>query len=130
MMRRFALIGATVMLTCALPGATGQPGSGFEVVEDADQISIRGSALAAVIRKDGYVSGVAGGSLVDRKTGFHDAGFGLDIVDWLIEPGSDAAYRDHLSGDLTYDFNNLVHGKRAKRSVEGPQICTKADNVK
>ena len=53
-----------------------------------------------------------------------DAGFGLDIVDWLMEPGSDAAYRDHLSGDLTYDFNNLVHGKRAKRSVKRPRTAS------
>jgi hypothetical protein len=46
-----------------------------------------------------------------------------------MEPGSDEAYRDKLPGDLPYTFNNLVHGKRPKRCVEGPQICTKAGKL-
>ena len=62
-------------------------------------------------------------------TGFRDAGFGLDIVDWIMEPGSDEAYRDKLPGDLPYLFNNRYHGKRPKRSIEGPQICTKAGEL-
>src|SRR5919109_220819 len=70
--------------------------------------------------------GVEAQSFLDKKTGFRDQGYGLDIVDWLMEPGSDEAYRDHLPGDLPYLFNNLVHGKRPKRSIEGPQICTRA----
>src|SRR5262249_4798553 len=80
----------------------------------------------AKIRKRGYVSGVEGGSLVDRKTGFHDAGFGLDIVDWIMEPGSDEAYRDQLPAEMVYQFNNRHHGRTAKRCLEGPQICTQA----
>src|SRR2546422_6110620 len=120
------LIGAvTTMSAHASPSATGA----FQVTENEDQIRISTSALEAVIRKQGYVSGVAGGSFLDRQTGFRDAGFGLDIVDWLMEPGSDAAYRDQLAGDLPYDFNNLYHGQRAKRSLEGPQICTKAKEL-
>mgnify|MGYP003347610391 CR=1 FL=1 len=59
-----------------------------------------------------------------------DLGFGLDIVDWIMEPGSDEAYRDKLAGDLPYVFNNLYHGKVAKRSIEGPQICTQAKELK
>src|SRR3989442_15057675 len=43
-----------------------------------------------------------------------------------MEPGSDEAYRDQLKGDLAYLFNNSYHGKTAKRSIEGPQICTQA----
>jgi hypothetical protein len=105
-----------------LLGHTGE----FEVTEDEDQIRISTSALEAVIRKRGYVSGVAGGSLLDTRTGFRDVGFGLDIVDWLMEPGSDEAYRQQLPRELFYEFNNLVHGKRPKRSIEGPQICTQA----
>jgi hypothetical protein len=103
--------------------------AGFEVSESAAEIRIAGSAVEAVIRKEGYVSGVAGGSFLDKKTGFRDAGFGLDIVDWLMEPGSDESYRDQLTGDLKYEFNNLFHGKIPKRSIEGPQICTKAGKV-
>jgi hypothetical protein len=101
----------------------------FRVTEDDQRIRIVGPSLEASIRKTGYVSGVEGKSLLDRSTGSRDLGFGLDIVDWIMEPGSDEAYRDQLPGDLPYTFNNLVHGKRAKRSVEGPQICTKAGKL-
>ena len=105
------------------------PGVPFRVTEDADRIRLAGPALEAAVRKRGYVSGVEAGSLLDKKTGFRDQGFGLDIVDWLMEPGSDEAYRDKLPGDLPYHFNNLYHGKRPKRAVEGPQICTKAKQL-
>ena len=101
----------------------------FRINENDQRITIVGDALQAAIRKTGYVSGVEAQSLVDVKTGAHDLGFGLDIVDWLMEPGSDAAYRDKLPGDLPYKFNNLVHGKRAKKSIEGPQICTQAGTL-
>ena len=99
---------------------------GFDIIENDQQIQIASPSLEAVIWKKGYVTGVAGGTFVDKKTGFRDAGFGLDIVDWIMEPGSDEAYRDQLKGDLKYEFNNSYHGQRAKRSIEGPQICTKA----
>lgn len=92
----------------------------------ADEIKITLPDLEAVIRKKGYVTGVAAQSLHDKKTGFHDAGHGLDIVDWIMEPGSDESYRDKLDEELVYKFNNEYHGKTAKRSIEGPQICTRA----
>jgi hypothetical protein len=98
----------------------------LSVREDDQRIRIQTPALEAAIRKKGYVTGIEAGSFVDRKTGFRDVGFGLDIVDWIMEPGSDEAYRDKLPGDLPYRFNNTYHGKRPKRSIEGPQICTKA----
>lgn len=100
--------------------------SDFDVAENNEQIKISSPSLEVVIRKKGYVTGVAGGTFLDKKTGFRDAGFGLDIVDWIMEPGSDEAYRNELKGDLKYEFNNSYHGRRAKRSIEGPQICTKA----
>jgi hypothetical protein len=102
----------------------------FNVTEDADRIRITGGFIEANIKKKGYVSGVEAGSLLDSKTGARDLGFGLDIVDWIMEPGSDEEYRDKLPGDLPYVFNNLYHGKRPKRSIEGPQICTKAKELK
>ena len=113
----------------AAPPATPDPAPAFRVTEDAERIRIAGPALEAAVRKTGYVSGVEGGSLLDAKTGFRDLGHGLDVVDWLMEPGSDEAYRDQLPGDLPYIFNNLVHGKRPKRCVEGPQICTRAGKL-
>jgi hypothetical protein len=122
----FSSIVALAVIPADLPAA--EPA--FRTAEDDSRITIAGRALEAAIRKKGYVSGVEGGSLHDLKTGARDLGFGLDIVDWIMEPGSDERYRDQLPGDLPYVFNNLHHGKRPKRSIEGPQICTKAKVLK
>src|SRR6266536_2772262 len=100
--------------------------SEFQTSEDDERIVIWSPTIDEVVRKKGYVEGGAAGSFLDRKSGFRDAGYGLEIVDWIMEPGSDEAYRDQLEGDLAYLFNNSYHGKTAKRSIEGPQICTKA----
>jgi hypothetical protein len=100
----------------------------FEVTQSDTEIRIVTPELEAAVRKKGYV-GVAGGSFLDRKTGFRDAGFGLDIVDWIMEPGSDEAYRDRLEKEMVYQFGNAYHGKTPKRSIEGPQICTKAQEL-
>ena len=102
----------------------------LKVDETDDRLAIASPQLEAAIRKRGYVSGVAGGSFLDKKTGFRDAGFGLDIVDWIMEPGSDEAYREQLEPELVYKFDNLYHGKTPKRSIEGPQICTQAKELK
>ena len=100
------------------------------MTETDREIRIATPQLEAVVRKKGYVTGVAGGSFLDKKTGFRDAGFGLDIVDWIMEPGSDKAYRNKLDPELVYRYGNLYHGKRPKRSIEGPQICTRARELK
>jgi len=101
----------------------------YQVTESDEAVTIVTPQLEASVRKQGYVSGVAARSLLDKKTAFRDAGFGLDIVDWIMEPGSDAAYRDRLEPGLAYHFGDLVHGRRAKRSIEGPQICTQAKSL-
>ncbi len=126
-----AILTALWLLTCAdvSAGRVEEMGGGTAVTETQDQIRIETSSLQAVIQKRGYVSGVGEGSFLDKKSGFHDAGFGLEIVDWLMEPGSDEAYRAQLSGDLPYIFDNLTHGNRPKRTIEGPQICTQAKEV-
>lgn len=100
-----------------------------QVTEDDDRIQLVTPQLKASVKKRGYVSGIEAGSFIDLKTGAHDLGYGLDIVDWIMEPGSDEAYRDQLKGDLKYEINNSYHGKRAKRSIEGPQICTQAKQL-
>lgn len=123
---------ASLMLGALLAGSLGfgaERRGEFTVTESDDQIKIVSATLEAVIRKRGYVTGVIGNSFLDQQTGFRDAGYGLDIVDWIMEPGSDAAYRNQLPGDLPYEFNNLYHGQRAKRSIEGPQICTQAKEL-
>jgi len=98
----------------------------IQVTETDQRVIIETSALKAEINKQGYVTGVYRQTFVDKATGFRDAGFGLDIADWIMEPGSDEAYRDRLDKELIYRFGNLYHGNRPKRSIEGPQICTQA----
>ena len=107
-----------------------------EVTEDDTGIKLVTPELEAVFRKKSSkglttyaVTGVAATSFLDKKTGFREQGFGLDIVDWLMEAGSDEAYRDRLDKELIYSFNNSYHGKIAKRSIEGPQICTRVPMV-
>lgn len=122
-----ALAALSLAASCAEPPpGIARAGSVYRIVREDDRIVFEGAALSASVRKKGYVTGVEGGSLLDKKTGFRDLGFGLDIVDWVMEPGSDEAYRDRLEGDLAYEFGNLVHGNRPKRCIEGPQICTQA----
>ncbi len=116
----------------AAEDAAGVKPGGMVVSEDAQFIRIDTPELAAAVHKKDYVTGVAAKSLLDKKTGFRDPGFGLDIVDWIMEPGSDAAYRDRLNPELVYRNDgefHLYHGSRPKRSLEGPQICTKAGRL-
>ncbi|HWE92563.1 MAG TPA: hypothetical protein VG269_01200 [Tepidisphaeraceae bacterium] len=91
-----------------------------KVSETADVIQIETDALSATVRKNGYVSGIAAGSLVDKKTGAHDLGFGLHIQDWLMAPG----WRDD-----GYERDPKVHGNLPKHIVEGPQLCTQAKHL-
>lgn len=110
-------------------GCAGALGADYHVSESDDLIQIETPQLKAAINKKGYVTGVYRQSFVDKKTGFRDAGFGLDIVDWIMEPGSDEAYRDKLDEELIYRYGNEYHGKEPKRSIEGPQICTRAKEM-
>lgn len=131
MVRMPRLFGILLLLgTAGFWNAAGaEERASYTVHETEDRITVQTPHLELAIQKRGYVSGIAAQSFVDRKTGFRDPGFGLDIVDWLMEPGSDQAYRHQLHPDLVYEFNNLYHGKIAKKSVEGPQICTKAQRL-
>lgn len=106
------------------------PAADYTVTEDDDEIRIATPQLEAAIRKRGYVTGVKAQSFVDKQTGAKDLGFGLDIADWIMEPGSDESYRDQLPKEMVYNFGNEYHGKTPKRSIEGPQICTQAKELK
>jgi hypothetical protein len=102
----------------------------YTVIEGDEEIQIATPQIEAVIRKKGYVTGVKAQSFVDKKTGAKDLGYGLDIADWIMEPGSDEAYREQLVSEMVYKFGNEYHGKTPKRSIEGPQICTQAKELK
>jgi hypothetical protein len=100
-----------------LPGQTGVP---IKVQQTDAYVQIDTDALQARINKKGYVSGIAAGSLLDKKTGAHDLGFGLHIMDFLMAPG----WRDD-----GYPRDPKVHGNLPKHYIEGPQICTQAKQL-
>ena len=86
-----------------------------------DFVEIETDALVARIKTKGYVSGTAAGGLLDKKTQVRDLGFGLHVMDFLLAPG----WRDD-----GYTREPKLHGNLPKHYVEGPQICTKAKELK
>src|SRR5437868_2925498 len=110
----FALAGLGVT-----PGAGPKPAP--RVTQTDEYVQIDTDALQARVRKKGYVSGVAAGTLLDKKTGARDLGFGLHIMDFLMAPG----WRDD-----DYSRDAKLHGDLPKHYVEGPQICTQAKELK
>jgi hypothetical protein len=116
--RKLSMHAALLVALTALPGQTEIP---IKVKETDAYVEIDTDALQARINKKGYVSGTAAGSLLDRKTGARDVGFGLHIMDFLMAPG----WRDD-----GYPREAKVHGDLPKHYVEGPQICTQAKELK
>jgi hypothetical protein len=88
-------------------------------------IRINTDCLSAEVHTEGYVSGIAAGTLLDKATGARDLGFGLDIVDFLLEPLAD----EPGVAENAYHTGDLFHGNLVKRYVELPQICTQARKV-
>jgi hypothetical protein len=105
----------------SLPVARAEAKGEIKVEETDDYVQIDTDAIGARIRKKGYVSGIAAGSFVDKKTEARELGFGLHIMDFLMAPG----WRDD-----GYSRNAKVHGDLPKHLVEGPQICTQARELK
>jgi hypothetical protein len=101
-------------------GAKAKAAREIAVKETEDAVEIETDALSAKVQKKGYVSGIAAGSFVDKKTGARDVGFGLHIMDFLMAPG----WRDD-----GYERDPKVHGNLPKHYVEGPQICTQAKEL-
>jgi hypothetical protein len=93
-MRRFSRL--TVAIILGLVPATvslAQGGEWAKVTEDERAITIDTDQLQAVIPKNHpkhWMTGIEKGSFLDKKTGFREIGDGLMVVDWLMEPGSDA----------------------------------------
>jgi hypothetical protein len=88
---------------------------------DGTAINIETDCLKAQIHTEGYVSGVAAGTFLDKATGARDLGSGLSIVDFLLEGGEDEPGESHA-----YHWGDKLHGNIPKRYVELPQICTRA----
>src|SRR5436309_1684977 len=109
------------VLLAALTALPGQSGAPIKVEQTDAYVQIDTDALQARISKKGYVSGIAAGSFLDKKTGARDAGFGLHIMDFLMAPG----WRDD-----GYPRTEKLHGKLPKHYIEGPQICTQARELR
>src|SRR6516165_966229 len=65
------------------------------VTEDDRALKVETNQLEAVIPKKDpkqWMTGIEKGSFLDKATGFREAGDGLMVVDWLMEPGSDEAW--------------------------------------
>jgi hypothetical protein len=111
------------VLALVLAGFTSsaaEPPPVIQVKQTEEFVQIDTDVLQARIRKKGYVSGIAAGSFLDRKTGARELGFGLHIMDFLMAPG----WRDD-----GYPRDPKVHGNLPKHYVEGPQICTQAKEL-
>src|SRR5262245_2308956 len=115
------VLGLSVLCSLSTGPATAREEPRLPVTQTDEYVQVDTDLLQARVRKKGYVSGIAAGSFLDRKTGARDAGFGLHIMDFLMAPG----WRDD---DYTRD--RKVHGNLPKHYVEGPQICTQAKELK
>lgn len=93
------------------------------VWKEGSVVRVETEKYLAAVQTEGYVSGVMGGSFVDKKTGSKDLGFGLAVVDFLLEPGVDD---EATPENLRYPWGDKIHGNIPKRYVELPQICTQA----
>src|SRR5581483_5053526 len=103
-----------------VPAIVGQAESPIKVAQSDTYVQIETDALHARINKKGYVSGTAAGTLLDKKTGARDPGFGLHIMDFLLGPG----WKDD-----GYLREPKYHGNLPKHYIEGPQICTQAKKL-
>src|SRR5947199_2275828 len=95
-------------LLVALRARPGQMETPIKVQETDTYVQIDTDALQARINKKGYVSGIAAGSLLDKKTRARDIGFGLHIMDFLLAPG----WRDD-----GYPRDPLLHGREKKKGA-------------
>ena len=119
-MRRFLAFLPLALVLFPINRAAAEPPAGVTVKQTDDAIQIDTDALQARIRKKGYVSGVEAGTLLDKKTGAREVGFGLHIMDFLLAPGW---------ADDGYPRDPKLHGDLPKHYVEGPQICTQAKEL-
>ena len=91
------------------------------------RIKVETGHYRASIATAGYVTGIAGGSFVDTRTGAHDLGFGLSIVDFLLEPADPK--RVIPPGQYVFGPGDKIHGNIPKRYVEGPRFVTRPSGL-
>src|SRR5437763_2669144 len=90
---------AAVTWATASPAPPADAPGWVRASEDDRAIRVETDKLEAVIPKRSpkqWMTGIEKGSFLDKATGFHEAGDGLMVVDWLMEPGSDAAWAEQV----------------------------------
>jgi hypothetical protein len=127
------------------PARADEPAAPYaRATEDDRAITIDTDKLQAVIPKQSprqWMTGIEKQSFLDKTTGFREVGDGLMVVDWLMEPGSDADWDSTLFAEdgnglgryrwfanendpKMRDYALMAHGSsHRKRMVEGPQLC-------
>lgn len=143
--RIFLIVSVAVAVVALAPHITVADESDWvQVTEDDRAITIETDLLEAVIPKRNpkqWMTGIEKGSFLDKTTGFREVGDGLMVIDWLMEPGSDAEWTDRVFapdgngvGRYTWYENEEDPGRRSyalmahgsshrKRMIEGPQLC-------
>lgn len=137
-------LGSPSVVPAAESGLQDDESSWVRVIEDDRKIVIDTDLLQAAIPKadpDHWMTGISKGSFLDKTTGFREIGDGLMVIDWLMEPGSDADWADQVIapdgngvGRYTWyenvttpegrSYALMAHGSsHRKRMVEGPQLC-------
>jgi hypothetical protein len=116
----FLWLAALCLASCAFQARGAGQEKKLRVRQTEEYVEIDTDCLQARVRKQGYVSGIAQGSFLDKRSGARDLGFGLHIMDFLMAPG----WRDD-----GYSRDPKVHGNLPKHYIEGPQICTQAKKL-
>lgn len=142
-----------LVATGAAPASAQGPkdASWARVTEDDRAIRVETDRLEAVIPKKDpkhWMTGIEKGSFLDKATGFREVGDGLMVIDWLMEPGSDAEWADRVfapdgngvgrytwyeneSDPARREYALMAHGSsHRKRMVEGPQLCHRMKPVR
>ncbi len=121
-----------------------QNGYWAKIEENDRAIRIETEELKAAIPKSDpkhWMTGIEKESFFDKATGFHEAGDGLMVIDWLMEAGSDEEYGGQIldadgnsverygwyeneSDPEVREYLRMAHGSsHRKRMIEGPQLC-------
>jgi len=112
---------AVPLIACLAMFSGAAPPEPIRVHESDGFVQIETDKLQARINSRGYVSGIAAGSFLDKQTGARDLGSGLHVMDFLLAPG----WRED-----GYERDSKLHGNLPRHYVEGPQLCTRAKELK
>src|SRR6185436_4402779 len=98
-----SVLSTVVILTLAAvntpPKSLADDDNWYRITEDEFGIKVETDKLEAVVpkkRNKQWMTGIEKQSFLDKATGFREVGDGLMVVDWLMEPGSDADWDGKL----------------------------------